>query len=306
MDFTNYDNTDIESNLVVDNNSPGLMSVNDKNKLDNILNIVNITQKEYNALETKDPNTLYLINQPDVTLSNNFRDTIYDISPPIDEEGFLTIHNIVFTKSAIPSNKISSASIVSTDSSITKAYAYLDGDTVYISPEEDNAIIYANEDDYGYEIFNGLEGITSIDLSNFNTSNLSSMNGMFMNCTTLTSIIGIENFDTSKVNDMTSMFSNCRSLLSLDLKNWDTSKVAYMDEMFYECTKLSGEITIMNPNITSYSSMFTGCATDTLNASSVRYIDDATHTIAQNMVATKSSNSKVYVYGEASGSPTAL
>ena len=61
MDFVNYDNTDIESNLLVDANSPGLMSAADKDKLDSILNIVSITQKEYDNLETKDPNTLYLI-----------------------------------------------------------------------------------------------------------------------------------------------------------------------------------------------------------------------------------------------------
>ena len=50
MDFVNYNNTDIESNLLVDANSPGLMSAADKDKLDSILNIVNITQKEYDNL----------------------------------------------------------------------------------------------------------------------------------------------------------------------------------------------------------------------------------------------------------------
>ena len=64
MDFVNYNNTDIESNLLIDANSPGLMSAADKDKLDSILNIVNITQKEYDNLETKDPNTLYLIKPP--------------------------------------------------------------------------------------------------------------------------------------------------------------------------------------------------------------------------------------------------
>lgn len=64
MDFVNYNNTDIESNLLADTNSPGLISAADKDKLDSILNIVNITQKEYDNLETKDPNTLYLIKPP--------------------------------------------------------------------------------------------------------------------------------------------------------------------------------------------------------------------------------------------------
>ena len=36
LDFVNYNNTDIESNLLVDNNSPGLMSKEDKKKLNGL------------------------------------------------------------------------------------------------------------------------------------------------------------------------------------------------------------------------------------------------------------------------------
>ena len=349
MDFVNYDNTDIESNLLVDANSPGLMSAADKDKLDSILNIVNITQKEYDNLETKDPNTLYLIKILTSTLlsGSNFN-TILKSVPNATT-------SVVFTNTAIPNDKISSAAIVSTEDSDVKAYMYLDNTTVYVSPEEDNAIIYANEN--CYNMFGGCSSLTSLDLSNFNTSKVTNMSSMFSSCSSLTSLdvsnwntsnvtdmnymfyycnsltsldlsnfntskvtnmsymfstcmaltsLDVSNFDTSKVTDMNYMFRNCSALTSLDLSNFNTSKVTSMSNMFYNCNKAYVDITIMNPNITSYSSMFTGCSTDTLDMSIVRYIDDATHTIAQNMVATKSSNSKVYVYGEASGSPTAL
>ena len=53
--------------------------------------------------------------------------------------------SVVFTNNKISSDKISTASIVSTEDSKIKTYMYLDGTTVYVSPEEDDTIIYGNE-----------------------------------------------------------------------------------------------------------------------------------------------------------------
>ena len=63
------------------------------------------------------------------------------------------------------------------------------------------------------------------------------MEGMFYNCYSLTSI-NLSNFDTSKVNNMNSMFYGCSSLTSINLSNFNTSKVNDMDFMFYGCSKL--------------------------------------------------------------------
>ena len=53
------------------------------------------------------------------------------------------------------------------------------------------------------------------ETSNIDTSNITDMNYMFLNCKKLTSL-DLSNFNTSKVIDMSSMFSKCSSLTSLD------------------------------------------------------------------------------------------
>ena len=50
---------------------------------------------------------------------------------------------------------------------------------------------------------------------------------MFYDCSSLTSL-NISNWDTSSVTRMSTMFSNCSSLTSLDISNWNTSNVEDM------------------------------------------------------------------------------
>ena len=55
------------------------------------------------------------------------------------------------------------------------------------------------------EMFRNFNELTSIDLSNFDTSKVKGMSCMFFNCSDLYKL-DLSNFDTSKVNDMTCMF----------------------------------------------------------------------------------------------------
>jgi surface protein len=50
-------------------------------------------------------------------------------------------------------------------------------------------------------MFNQCSSLTSLDLSNFNTSNVNNMSGMFSQCSSLTSL-DLSNFNTSNVKDM--------------------------------------------------------------------------------------------------------
>ena len=87
-------------------------------------------------------------------------------------------------------------------------------------------------------MFEGCSKVTSIDFSNFNTSNVKHMAYMFKNCHLLSSL-NLSNFNTSNVvNSMNYMFIGCSSLTSLDLSNFDTSKVNDMSNMFEGCSKL--------------------------------------------------------------------
>ena len=80
--------------------------------------------------------------------------------------------------------------------------------------------------------------LTSIDLSRFDTSEVTTMGHMFEECNDLTKL-NFSNFDTSKVTDMRWMFNNCCNLTTLDLSSFDTSKVKHMNAMFWGCSSLT-------------------------------------------------------------------
>ena len=67
-------------------------------------------------------------------------------------------------------------------------------------------------------------GPSTLDLSGWDTSKVTTMRGMFRNCSKLTTLGDLPSWDTSKVNDMNSMFLGC-SKLSVNCSNWDVSKV---------------------------------------------------------------------------------
>ena len=80
-----------------------------------------------------------------------------------------------------------------------------------------------------------LQSITGINY--LNTSEVTNMEGMFLNCPKLTSL-DVSSFNTGKVRTMYGMFAWCTSLTSLGLASFNTSNVTDMDYMFYHCTKL--------------------------------------------------------------------
>ena len=61
---------------------------------------------------------------------------------------------------------------------------------------------------------------------------------MFRSCSSLTSL-DLSSFDTSAVTSMNSMFRSCSSLTSLDLSGFNTSAVTDMSGMFYFCSSLT-------------------------------------------------------------------
>ena len=59
---------------------------------------------------------------------------------------------------------------------------------------------------------------------------------MFYNCSKLTSL-DLSNLNTKNVTNMSGMFSTCSSLTSLDLSNFNTNNVTNMWRMFYRINK---------------------------------------------------------------------
>ena len=89
-------------------------------------------------------------------------------------------------------------------------------------------------------LFDGCRSLTSttLDLSGFDTSNVTDMALMFLNCSSLTGV-NVSSFNTSKVTNMNGMFEGCSRLKSLSLRNFDTSKVTEMGLMFSYCRELT-------------------------------------------------------------------
>ena len=83
--------------------------------------------------------------------------------------------------------------------------------------------------------------IKSLDLSAFETSNVENFYGMFAHCKELESL-DVSNFDTSAATNMREMFIRCLKLKTIDLTNFETAKVKTMTKMFSKNTNLKAVI----------------------------------------------------------------
>ena len=104
-------------------------------------------------------------------------------------------------------------------------------------------------------------GLTSLDLSGFDTSAVTSMSRMFAFCSGLTSL-NLSGLNTSAVTNMASMFESCSGLTSLDLTGFDTSAVTNMEMMFNNCSKLTSLnlSSFYTSAVTSMDYMFAYCS----------------------------------------------
>ena len=173
----------------------------------------------------------------------------------------ITITNTV----SVPDNAIKSWD-VSTDSSKSVMAYYIDSDSdgkyeIYIGA--DKGVLAPENSNCLFEKFNNL---TSIDVRYLNTSRVKYMSSMFGELYTLKHI-DVSNFDTSNVTSFdrgwwSGVFYECRSLESLDLRNWDTRNVKSMIMMFYGCNNLKS-ITFgskwSTANVTRMVAMFRNC-----------------------------------------------
>ena len=111
-----------------------------------------------------------------------------------------------------------------------------------------------------YNLYNIRNGVKTLDLSGWKTSNIKYMNGMFYDCDNLESL-NLSGWDTSNVMYTDHMFHGCNNLKNLDLSGWDTPNVMYMDHMFYNCRSLKSlDLSGWNTsNVESFDDMFKNC-----------------------------------------------
>ena len=95
---------------------------------------------------------------------------------------------------------------------------------------------------------------TTLDVSNFDTSNVTYMNIMFGNSQATT--LDVSNFDTSNVTTMGQMFESSQAT-TLDLSHFDTSKVTNMSYMFWNSKSTMLDVSNFNTSkVTNMSYMF--------------------------------------------------
>lgn len=141
--------------------------------------------------------------------------------------------------------------VANSDSSYLFSYIGYNGD--------DTQVIYGIENlDMGIankcsSMFNNCKNMKSINLNNFDTSNVIAMNSMFSSCSSLESL-DLSKFDTSNVTNMSYMFSKCDSLESLDLSMFNTKNVTTLQGTFQYCTNLK-KLNVSNWNTDNVTQM---------------------------------------------------
>ena len=110
------------------------------------------------------------------------------------------------------------------DLSSKTVYWYSVSEKVYLNPDS-------------YNMFAYFTGLTDVDLSSFDTSEVMDMSSMFYFNYSLEKL-DVSHFDTSHVKSMYAMFDSLTSLKELDVTNFDTSNVETMQYMFFNLNKL--------------------------------------------------------------------
>lgn len=236
----------------------------------NAPNFVGCTEEEYNSLESKDSNTLYVIN------SNSGIDALYAgknkvWKNPNKFKGKFSTDNWIYASLYINGEYYNLEDKVNPE---TGEFDFeYDGDTIY-------DIQFYGDEDEGYTTFESIEclpdtskvksmsnmlscsHLKTINLSSIDASNVISTSYMFENCPYLQSI-DLSGFDMSKVITTEAMFKGCWALKKVDIPKGLLANVSYMDEMFYNSGL--GEINtrwedlIYFPNLLSMKGMFGNC-----------------------------------------------
>ena len=110
-------------------------------------------------------------------------------------------------------------------------------------------------------MFDECSSLTNLNLSNFNTTNVTDMSYMFSECSSLTNL-NLSSFNTTNVTNMSFMLLGCSSLTNLNLSNFNTTKVTNMSYMFDGCSSLTN-LNLSNFN-TDAAALYKGVAATTI------------------------------------------
>ena len=97
-------------------------------------------------------------------------------------------------------------------------------------------------------LFENVSKLKNINLTSFDTSNITSMDSMFSGCTTLENVT-FDGIDTRKLNSMNYMFRNCDNLQEINMSPINAQNVKNMSSIFDGCKKLNSINISSFPNV---------------------------------------------------------
>ena len=102
----------------------------------------------------------------------------------------------------------------------------------------------------------------NLDLSSvqgtLDLTGVTNLDGLFFDCTSLTTINNINSWDTSAITSMNAMFGNCTAFNQA--LSFDTSAVTSMNEMFLNATNFNSALNLNTSAVLNMGSMFYGCS----------------------------------------------
>ena len=168
-----------------------------------------------------------------------------------------------FAASPTPPDPGITTELLSDTGSPTEVLAWCEGTSIkyYAEGYTDSGKKIPLNADCSY-MFKECSNLTIVDMSNFDTSNVTDISFMFCNCSNLITP-NLSGFNTGNVTNMSWMFGLCSSLTSLDVSGFDTSNVTNMNYMFSSCsalTRIYASDSFVTTNVSTSIDMFNMCS----------------------------------------------
>ena len=259
----------------------------------NAPNFVGCTEEEYNSLESKDSNTLYVINsnsgidalyagknkvwkkpsnrfkgqcEPNGGLGCRINNIIYDFSDKVDPETgkFDFEYNGEeikdFSLSTLGDAGYGGQDLQSIES-LPDTSKIISANSMFANSRlkefDCSCIDISNCVDTSY-MFGECSSLHSLDISTLDMSKVYDMSQMFSGCIKVPEL-DFSNINLSNVRNMNNAFSYCYGLTSIKLSH--LANVANMSSAFQECTSLEyAELSIPSTNLVDMSGLFHSCS----------------------------------------------
>ena len=88
-------------------------------------------------------------------------------------------------------------------------------------------------------LFNECTGLEEIDVTNLVSNKARYLRKMFFNCNKLKNIKGLYSWDLKSVEDISEIFAYCESLEEIDVRKWNVNNIEFMDSIFTNCKSIT-------------------------------------------------------------------